>query len=78
MRRRETFWELMAVLIVIALAGGVILNVREAKHQEYCRCLGSQPYINTKYHNGRCLTNVISYEDIDVAETIFIAQEYCR
>jgi len=67
---------LFAVMLVVGLVGlGIELN--EAREQAYCECLGHQPYINTKWH-GRCLVNVLSYENIDMVETIFIAQEYCR
>ena len=67
---------LMTALFVIACIGTVraVDNQQEAR----CSCLASQPYINAKYHGGRCLVNVTSYEDIDITKTIFIAQEFCR
>jgi len=74
----------LAVLIILVVIGACVaaISVSEnglrADKQAYCQCLGHQPFINTKYHDGRCLVNVLSYEELDVTETIFIAQEYCR
>ena len=76
----KTFWIVMLVLFGIMFIVGVTawaIELDRAEQQAYCECLGHQPYINTKWHD-RCLVNVLSYENIDMVETIFIAQEYCR
>ena len=82
MRRRETFWILMVVLIVIAIAGGVILNVREARHQEYCRCLDRHPYIMAKYTGDRCLLYVLDplneYGGAGMVSYLYSVQEFCK
>ena len=76
----KTFWSIMLILFaVMTVVSGIMLvdQIQTAADQRYCECLGHQPYINTKWH-GRCLVNVLSYENIEMVETIFIAQEYCR
>jgi len=76
----KTFLSIMLILsAVMTVVSGIMLvdQIQTAADQRYCECLGHQPYINTKWH-GRCLVNVLSYENIDMVETIFIAQEYCR
>jgi len=67
--------------LVIAIVGGVFWAVKTVsinKQQARCQCLASQPYINTKWNNDRCLVNVTDYNDTDLTLILFVAMEYCR
>lgn len=55
-----------------------VTSLRDYQDKQYCMCMGRQPYITTKYYEGRCLMNVLSYEELDIVQYLFICEGRCR
>ena len=53
-------------------------SIQPKRDREYCECMGRQPYIMTKFYEGRCLMNVLSYEELDIVQYLFICEGRCR
>ena len=66
------------ILICALIIGSMFAVVDYIKERAYCACLGSQPYITTKYYEGRCLMQVLSYEELDIVQYLFICEGRCR
>ncbi len=67
---------LLAVFVIgMAVMDLILIPLEE---QADCECMGRQPYITTRYHEGRCLMEVVSYEELDIVQYLFICEGRCR
>ncbi len=64
-------WIVACIYLFVFLAQGI-------KQQAYCTCMGRQVYINTRWYEDRCLTNVTDYNDSDTTVLLYDAMEICR
>ena len=80
---KKSFYESCLVfvcfVVLVVLAGVLVFGLANSIGEHaYCMCMGSQPYITTKYYEGRCLMNVLSYEELDIVQYLFICEGRCR
>ena len=68
---------LVAIMGVVGLVYGT-LALQGYIDKQYCECMGRQTYIMTRYNEGRCLMNVLSYEELDIVQYLFICEGGCR
>ena len=75
-------WLALALLIFVMAIEVVSVLDNQQQEQDYCKCLGHQPYINTKWTGDDCLTYALDpLNDFDgqaMVEYLYSAQEYCR
>ena len=72
----------MKSLLILLLCALVIvfgyLAFQGLMDEAYCECMGRQPFIITKFFDGRCLMRVVNYDEMDVVQYLFICEGRCR